>query len=110
MLSIIMSLILSLSGITVTVQAPSGCHPCYVQVDPSSGLAVTPQIFQFDLAPGESFGHAVAVTVLPGPHPQGERVRVRVWTETSGTDATTDQTIVLVPDTARHVYVPLLFH
>lgn len=108
MLSILLSLILSASGITITVQAPGGCHPCYVQVDATTGLAAEPQIFQFDLEPGETFSDAVAVRVLPVLHPQGERVRVRVWTETSGTPATADQTITIVPPTPVRVYLPLV--
>lgn len=84
-------LALILGGFQVTVTAPHGCHPCYVQLD---GGQTDASFFQFDLAPGETFAHAVAA--------RGS-VRVRVWTETSGTDADADQTITA----PYHTYLPV---
>lgn len=92
MLRIVLTLALSLTGIQFTVHAPAGCHPCYVETS-------TGQIFQFDLAPGESFGSTVNVP------PFSSSVRVRVWTETSGEDADGDQTISL--PAPHRVYLPV---
>jgi hypothetical protein len=89
MLSIVLSLVLT--GVQFTITAPAGCHPCYVEAD-------TGQIFQFDLAPGESFGSTI------NPAPLSSSVRVRVWTETSGADADAEQVLPL-PAPYR-VYIP----
>lgn len=109
MLRVILTLALTMNGIVITIQTPSGCHPCYVQVDTTDGLSATPQIFQFDLAPNDQFGHAVDIDTLPTLHLQTESARVRVWTETSGTDADADQTITIpVSHPALHrVYLPI---
>ena len=102
MLSIILSLLLATSGVQITVTAPQGCHPCYVQIDPTEGITATPSIFQFDLNPGESFGGTVQLTRAAD---RAGAVRVRVWTEQSGQDATADQTITIT--TIHRVYLPL---
>jgi hypothetical protein len=86
-------LLFVLTGAQLTVQAPNGCHPCYVETS-------TGQIFQFDLAPGESFGATVNTP------PLSSSVRVRVWTETSGTDADEDRLFSL--PAPHRVYLPLL--
>ena len=93
MLSIILSLLLTTSGLQITVTAPAGCHPCYVQIDNGD-----PAIYQFNLAPGDSFG---ATT-----HILGSAARVRVWTDQSGKDADADQSIVI--PAAHRMYLPLL--
>jgi hypothetical protein len=90
-------LALTLAGLQVTIQSPAGCHPCYVQIDPSAGATASPQIFQFDLNPGESFGHTVEVG-------GSGSVRVRVWTEMSGQDADADQTIQIA---THRIYLPI---
>ncbi len=106
MLAILLSLLLTASGLQITVQSPAGCHPCYVQIDPSDGLSAAPQIFQFDLAPGDSFGATVNVAPVPGLHANGERVRVRVWDGGEGPSA--DQTIAIaVAPLPERVYLPL---
>ena len=94
MLSIILSLLLTTSGLQITITAPAGCHPCYVQLD---GGNASPSIYQFDLDAGESFGATSQV--------QSGSVRVRVWTDTGGMDAVADQT-TNIPAPYR-VYVPL---
>ena len=102
MLSIILSLLLTTSGLQITVTAPQGCHPCYVQIDTTGGVTANPQIFQFDLAAGETFGHAVQLARAPS---QGGAVRVRVWTEQSDTNATADQTITI--PAIHRLYLPI---
>lgn len=103
MLSIILSLLLTASGLRVTVTAPQGCHPCYVQIDPTAGITTEPQFYQFNLEAGDTFGHTVLVTRAPD---QAGAVRVRVWTETSGQDADADQIITITAGPHR-VYLPL---
>ena len=86
-------LALTLSGLQITITAPHGCHPCYVQIDDGN-----PAIYQFDLHPGDSFGATSAVS--------GSSVRVRVWTETSGQDADIDQ-FFAIPALHR-TYLPMI--
>ena len=105
MVSILLGIVLAAFGPHITVYAPNGCYPCYVQIDTTDGLVVEPQIFQFDLAPGETFSHSVVINHRPL---SGGSVRVRVWTEQSLTDADADQTIAIPPPTIYRLYVPLL--
>lgn len=92
-----LSLLLTTSGLQITVYTPNGCHPCYVQIDGNAD----PSIYQFDLAAGDSFGATTRIA-------PGGIARVRVWTEQSSTDADADQTI-LIPDAPRYrTYLPVL--
>ena len=105
MLSVLLSIVLATFGPRITVYAPNGCYPCYVQIDTTDGLAIEPQIFQFDLAPGETFGHSVMINHRPL---SGGSMRVRVWTDQSLADADADQTIAIPPPIIHRVYVPML--
>lgn len=77
----------------------------YAEIDTSAGLAAAPAIFEFDLLPGETFGHSVQVNQTTPLHLQPEYVRVRVWASDGGEAPAAEQRIDVPFAPPLRVYV-----
>lgn len=75
----------------------------YAQVDTTDGLAASPVIFEFDLAPGATFAQRVDIAALPGA--TTESVRVRVWASDGGAGPAADTTVPVVVMLPHRVYL-----
>lgn len=106
-LALLLTLFPTSEGLTFTVTTDTAAH-FYAQVDSTPGLAASPQIFEFDLAPGETFAHAINVSLRPGLHLSPESVRVRVWSSEGGEGPAADESLALAAPPPLHYYVPLI--
>lgn len=79
----------------------------FAQVSASECLGIGPQLFYFDLKPGEMVARTVRVAALPCAHATGETVTIQVWAlDGDGTPAAAQVVFVPIVDPFDHLYLP----